>query len=99
VIVKVKSRGRNVTGRSRARDRWSRNAKPDVPVNAVPVNAVPVKGAGLRLVGFGKHKGKRYADVPLGYLRWMIREKCQAWKNARAEVERRRWSAREVLGA
>ena len=94
MIVKVKSRGRNVTGRSRARDRWSRNAKP-----AVPVNAVPVKGAGLRLVGFGKHKGKRYADVPLGYLRWMIREKCQAWKNARAEVERRRWSAREVLGA
>ncbi len=88
MIIRVKSR-RNVTGQSRARDRWSRNAKPATA-------AVPIKPAGLRLIGFGKHKGKRYADIPRGYLVWMVRAKCQAWKHARSEIERRRWSAREA---
>ena len=41
-----------------------------------------------RLVSFGKHIGKPYADVPLSYLRWMIRAKCEA-KHATAEIQRR----------
>ena len=43
---------------------------------------------------FGKHLGKRYADVPLGYLRWMIGAKCNDWKYARAEIDRRQRLAR-----
>ena len=71
MIVTVKSRGRNSTGRSRSGDRWSKNR---------PIST--------RLVSFGKHIGKPYADVPLSYLRWMIRAKCEA-KHATAEIQRR----------
>ncbi len=41
------------------------------------------------LISSGKHLGKPFADVPLSYLRWMIREKCRGWKHATAEIERR----------
>jgi len=50
-------------------------------------------------VSFGKHLGKPYADVPLGYLRWMIRAKCKDATHATAEIERRQRSAREVSTA
>lgn len=29
---------------------------------------------GAEIVDFGKHRGKRWADVPRGYLEWIIRE-------------------------
>ena len=53
---------------------------------------------------FGKHLGKRYADVPLSYLRWMIGAKCKGAKckgakYASAEIGRRQRSAREVPAA
>ena len=44
---------------------------------------------------YGRYEGTRFTDVPLGYLRWMIREKCNDWQKAKNEVERRRWAARE----
>ncbi len=82
MTVKVRSRGRNATGRSRSGDRWSKN-----------------RPTTTRLVSFGKHLGKPYADVPLGYLRWMIRAKCKDATHATAEIERRQRSAREVSTA
>ncbi len=82
MIVNVKSRGRNVTGRSRSRDRWSKNR---------PIST--------RIVSFGKHLGRPYADVPLSYLKWMVGAKCQDAQYATAELARRQRSAREVPGA
>ncbi len=74
MTVKVRSRGRNSTGRSRSRDRNTTTPE--------------------RLVSFGKHLGKRYADVPRSYLKWMVGAKCPDAKHATAELDRRQRSAR-----
>ncbi len=58
--------------------------------------AAPVIGrAGRRLMQSGPHKGKRYADVPRGYLVWMIRDKAKGWRHAVKEMQRRRVAARD----
>ena len=90
MIIQVKSRGRNTTGRSRARDRRPKYDKP-----SAPAIVTVIRHAGTRIMTEGQHKGKRYADIPRGYLVWMIREKCKDWRRARKEMQRRRWAARE----
>ena len=90
MIVRVKSRGRNATGRSRARDRWSKTAS-----RPPRKKKKRVRAAGERVIDFGQYQGKRYADIPIGYLRWMIRVQCKDWHRARMEIQRRRWSDRE----
>lgn len=43
-------------------------------------------------VQFGKHKGKRWADVPKDYLEWMLRsfkERSSDWYQALAELQKR----------
>ena len=45
--------------------------------------------AEVRLVDFGKHRGKPYSDVPLRYLKWMVSEGHSRSEQAREEVNRR----------
>ena len=36
------------------------------------VRAKPKEKLELKIVGFGKHKGKRWRDVPDDYLEWLV---------------------------
>ncbi len=80
MIIRVKSRGRNITGRSRGRDRSSKFKRRK-------------QRTGKRQVmPYGKHKGKRFADIPRHYLVWMNAESTKhRLKNLAAAELRRRW--------
>lgn len=40
-------------------------------------------------VDFGRHKGKRWTRIPVGYLFWMVSSKHSHAETARREIERR----------
>ena len=41
------------------------------------------------IVDFGKHKGQRWTRLPIGYLKWLVNERTQYGKIAKAELKRR----------
>ena len=85
MIVRIKTRGRNATGKSRSRDRWSkRNAK-------LRKNLFAPDGC---VMPYGKFKGRRFADLPRYYLVWMNQESTKHRLKASAAAElKRRWAA------
>lgn len=46
-------------------------------------------GTNLKTVTFGSHKGKTFQQLPIEYLRWMIKHHSFQWHTAQAELERR----------
>ena len=40
-------------------------------------------------ITFGKHNGKMFTAIPVGYLKWMVNERTQMWEYADAEIKRR----------
>ena len=80
MIVRVKSRGKNTTRRSRGRDRSKRRRR-QRPLQIMP---------------YGKHRGQRIADVPRDYLEWMVRENHRLADVAQAELLRRARANREA---
>lgn len=41
------------------------------------------------MLDFGKHKGSRIQNVPVNYLRFMVRNQTSLWRMAEAEMQRR----------
>ena len=49
---------------------------------------LPVSTHGVE-IDYGKHKGTKFTRLPIGYLKWMIRDRAPLHELARAELDRR----------
>jgi hypothetical protein len=43
-----------------------------------------------KTLGFGQYEGKPFHDIPIHYLRWMIKHHSWQWRVALKELERRK---------
>ena len=80
-MIRVRRSSRNATGRSRSVDRWRAN------------NPNPTKRRKTRkswTMPFGRHAGCCIEKIPVGYLRWMVREGHRFADKARRELRRRK---------
>lgn len=53
-----------------------------------PPNPPLINTHGVR-INYGRHQGELYTRIPIGYLKWMVCNRCQEWEVAEAELARR----------
>lgn len=62
-----------------------------------PMLDAEAKGYEANIIGFGKHKGKRYSEVPVEYLQWLADKQREDWRALHAYLQSNLVKHRELM--